>query len=94
LKKKLYSEKVYFKDGYPFKDASFEVLDLLTLPTKSNGIVVKIIDNEKDLNIYLKEKTLRKLIFEFYKENSEFQEIDEEFKSFKIKSLNDVIKII
>lgn len=94
LKKKLYSEKVYFKDGYPFKNASFEILDLLTPPTNHNGIRVKIIDNKKDLNVYLKEKTPRKLIFEFYKENSEFQEIDEEFKSFKIKSLNDVKKII
>ena len=94
LKKKLYSEKVYFKDGYPFKNASFEILDLLTPPTNHNGILVKIIDNKKDLNVYLKEKTPRKLIFEFYKENGEFQEIDEEFKSFKIKSLNDVKKII
>lgn len=53
LKEKLYEDRCFFKDGFPFKNSKFRFQEMLIKPDKFNGISVRILEHPINLSIVL-----------------------------------------
>ncbi|KAA3595831.1 MAG: hypothetical protein DWQ06_16565 [Calditrichaeota bacterium] len=95
LKKELLQEKEYFKDGYDFEGADFNVETIKIKATKNNLIVLKFVNREDILKILLSEKfSTKKEIYQFYitKPISVKDEITN--VSIQIEEIDDINKIL
>lgn len=96
LKTELLSENHTFIDGFDFQGAKFCVNSILKNPNSKNNIVLKFINNKDFIDPIISESLATKEIYQFYLNNSFYENDSEGLKHIKIqiKELKNIKEII
>ncbi|WP_270488360.1 DUF4297 family anti-phage-associated protein [Butyricimonas synergistica] len=94
IKNLLQQDRIYFKDGYDFKDADFNIESICERTNNNNRILIKIINNIKYIDEILMKLSQIREIYQFYihspfYENSNYKHIRIQIE--ETRNINDII---
>lgn len=72
IKNELYEEGYKFLDGYTYMGSPFNVKAICEVPSFSNKVTLKIINNLNDLDLTINQKGKTREIYQFYKSSPPF----------------------
>lgn len=88
LKNQIYSEGIVFKDSYPFKGSKLSSKHFYSAPSLENKVKFKFVDTIEDLEILIKEADSTVEIYQFYRGEVYFTNIQNKHVMIKIEDIS------
>lgn len=94
LKQQLFNDDIRFVDGYNFRNANFDINSLLVTPNSYNGIKIKLIDEQENINLIMENIRKVKTLYQFYLKDVFYENTSCKHYKIPIEEISDIKKII